>query len=88
MARLKKKKYKKRVKGERITSKNLVDYILTLVVWTLRNNESDPWGAKRLERFVDKLHENYEFVISGEVSLLDIRKQLELETGIKIELQK
>lgn len=45
-------------------------------------------GAKRLEKFVDKLHENYDFVISGEVSLLDIRKQLELETGIKIELQK
>lgn len=88
MTRLKKKKYKKRVKGERITSKNLVDYILTLVVWTLRNNEGDPWGAKRLEKFVDKLHKNYEFVISGEVSLLDIRKQLELETGIKIELQK
>lgn len=88
MTRLKKKKYKKRVKGERITNKNLVDYVLTLVVWTLRNNEGDPWGVKRLEKFVDKLHENYEFVISGEVSLLDIRKQLELETGIKIELQK
>lgn len=85
---MKKKKYKKRVKGERITSKNLVDYVLTLVVWTLRNNEGDPWGTKRIEKFVDKLHENYEFVISGEVSLLDIRKQLELETGIKIELQK
>lgn len=83
----KKKTQKKKQKVTRITNRNMVSYILTMVLWTLRNNRGDPWGAKRIEKFVDELHEIYGFILQGEINILDIKKQLEKETGIDIELK-
>lgn len=46
----------------------------------------DRWGfgRRRLERFSDQVFDLYEDFDSGRVTLYDLRKTLEEETGVKI----
>lgn len=92
MAKLKKWEKKRRNKKKkdylktRITNKNMTGYVLSLCMWALRNNKTDPWGAERLERFVDDVNQIYTDIQNGYLNILDISKQLEEETGIQIKI--
>lgn len=91
MAKKKKRHFKQSKKSKvdqrkRITNKNMTGYILSLCMWALRNNETDPWGASRLERFLDDVNQIYTDIQSGYLNILDIVKQLEEETKIQIKI--
>lgn len=87
----KKRKFKQSKKSnldlkKRITNKNMAGYILALCLWALKNNETDPWGATRLERFVDNVNQIFQDIQDGYLNILDVVKQLEIETGIQIKI--
>lgn len=43
------------------------------------------YGAKRLERFMDELIKQYEAFDEGRITLDDLLKTIETETGVKVE---
>lgn len=78
------RKYEKRGYDKAIDMATLYSSLIPL--WVLRNDYG--FGAKRLEDFTDKIIELTQDLDAGRLSIMDIKKTIEEETGLIVRLDK
>lgn len=71
---------------ERVKKELLPTYTMTMMAaFALTLHDKHGWGKKRLERLMTTVGDMFDSVQGGYLSLEDIVKTVEAETGIKLE---